>query len=87
MSTIFIERPVTDDEALSTIAHNVTRFRGERSKKWLAQESGTYTTNISRIENAEDMPGAGLLLRVAKALGVSVDDLFTPAPKNNRKRG
>lgn len=87
MSTILAEpRPVTDKEALRIIGENVRRLRGNRTMVWLANEVGTYATNISRIENAEDMPGAGLLLRVAKALDVSVDELFSQPPNNNRKR-
>lgn len=86
MSTILERRPtVTDDEALSNIGKNVRRLRGERSMAWLANEVGTYSANISRLENAQDMPGAGLLSRIAIVLDTSVDELLAPPPKNNRK--
>lgn len=75
-----------DKEALENIAANVVRLRGARSQYWLAKEVRTYPANIARIENAENMPGAGLLSRLAEALGVSVQDLLDPPPSNGRRR-
>lgn len=68
---------VSDEQALKNIARNVIRLRGDRSQNWLAKECGTYAANIARIENEENMPGAGLLARLAEALEVSVDTLLS----------
>lgn len=67
---------VSDKEALSNIAANVAALRGERSRYWLAKATGTYTINITRIENGDHMPGAGLLSRLAEALGVTIETLL-----------
>jgi len=74
---------VSDEEALNNIAKNVAALRGERSRYWLAKETGTYTINITRIENGDHMPGAGLLSRLAEALGVEIERLLQ---KPNRPR-
>lgn len=75
MSTV-----LSDQEALRNIAANVRRLRRDRSRSWLARQTGTYPINITRIENAEHMPGSGLLIRLAEALGASIDDLVAPPP-------
>jgi transcriptional regulator with XRE-family HTH domain len=77
---------VSDEQALKNIAANVIRLRGDRSQYWLAKEVGTYPANIARIENGENMPGAGLLSRLAEALGVSIQVLLDPPPTSNRGR-
>ena len=69
---------MTDQEARDNIARNVLLLRGQRSQKWLADSVGTYPANIARIEGAQSMPGAGLLSRIADALGVGVDALLAP---------
>lgn len=60
------------------IGNNVKR---ERDKKGLSQEvlatkCGFYRTYISLVETAERSPSSYSLYRIAKALGVKVDDLF-----------
>ncbi len=60
------------------IGANVARYRGHRTKVWLARAVGTYPANVSRIEDGAHMPGAGLLVRLAGALKVKVDDLVRP---------
>lgn len=75
---------IDDEEALKNIAENVAKFRGERSRYWLAKQVGVRTNAISGIEDREHMPGAGLVARIAYALGVKVDDLIHATQKNNR---
>lgn len=68
---------LTDEQAMANIAANVRRLRGERSLSWLAREAGTYPINITRVENGENLPGAGLLARLAEALGTTTDALLS----------
>ncbi len=78
---------MSDDQALHNISRNVVRLRGQRSQYWLAKETKTYPSNIARIENADSMPGAGLLSRIAEALETSVDYLLVDHEKKSRKSG
>ena len=68
---------LTDKQALANLAANIHRLRGDRSLAWLAKEAGTYPINIARIENAESMPGAGLVARIAEALETTADALLS----------
>jgi uncharacterized protein YijF (DUF1287 family) len=74
-----------DKEALKRIAENIAHFRGPRSRSWLARSAKTYPINITRIENKESMPGAGLISRIAEALEVSVDQLLAPPFKKSSR--
>ena len=76
---------VTDDQARKNIAANVRRLRGQRSRYWLAKAVDGGTIQITRIERAENMPGAGLLSRLAEALEVTVDTLLSDPKKNSRR--
>ena len=76
---------VSDEDELKRISTNVLRLRGNRSQYWLAKEVGTYPANIARIENGESMPGAGLLSRLAEALGVEISTLLD-APCSRSRR-
>ena len=78
---------MSDSEALENISKNVVRLRGDRSQYWLAKQTGTYPANIARIENAESMPGVGLLSRIADALNCTINDLIKAAGKTSRKTG
>lgn len=78
---------MNDEQALKNIARNVAKLRGNRSRSWLAREAETYPINITRIEAEENMPGAGLLSRIAKALGVSTDALLANPNEKKIPRG
>lgn len=78
---------LTDEQAMANIAANVRRLRGDRSRAWLARETETYPINITRIESAENLPGSGLLARLAEALGTSADALLSiDATKFNSRK-
>jgi transcriptional regulator with XRE-family HTH domain len=90
---------VTDTEALETIAANVRRLMEEKrltyaqlardcsipsegkSKGWTA-----YPSTIEHIAKGENMPGAGLLMRLAEALGVTPNDLMDVHPRRRHRR-
>lgn len=61
-------------------AHNVKRYRLRQgiTQLDLAAKTGTSVRFIVYIENGERMPKADLAYVIAKALGVTVDDLFAP---------
>lgn len=73
--------PVSDKQALKRIAANLRRLRAHRgiSMAALARQIDDYPTSIKRIEDAESMPGVGLLTRISEALGVTVNDLLADA--------
>lgn len=75
---------MTDKQALRVLAKNVKRLREERglSMNALAIKIGTYATNIKRIEDAEDVPGIGLLLRLCDGLGSTPNDLLRAVDTN-----
>lgn len=75
---------MTDKQALRRIAHNVKKLRTERglSMGQLARLIDDYSPTIKRIEDEQNMPGVGLLTRIAEALGVTVNDLLE-APERN----
>lgn len=77
-------KAVSDQQALSRIAQNMRRFRGTRSLSDVARGAKTFPAAIKRIEDEENMPGVGLLTRIADALSVSVSDLLADPRKNSR---
>ncbi len=70
----------TDDEVRSTIARNVGRLREAAGINLaeLARRAGVTTIQVSRVERGMHSPGVGLSLRIAQALGGSVEDLAAP---------
>ncbi len=77
---------MSDEHAMKNIAANVARLRGDRSRSWLANEAGTYPISITRIEAAKNMPGGGLLKRLAEALGTTADGLLSDPRESSRTR-
>jgi len=61
----------------NNIAANLRRLLERRgwTQAELAQRSGETEATISRIMRAQQMPGAGILARIAVALDVSQDRL------------
>lgn len=73
---------MTDQQALRRISRNLRQFREEQglSMSALARAIGGFPSAIQRIEDGNNMPGVGLLTRLAEALGKSMDD-FLEEPK------
>jgi putative transcriptional regulator len=46
------------------------------SLRWLARKVGCGASTLSAVERGERVPGVYLALRIAKALGTSVSDLW-----------
>lgn len=67
-----------DSELEYVIAHNIIKLRKEKkiTQKQLATVLKTQQSVISRIENADQNITIGNLKEIAKALNVSVLDIF-----------
>jgi transcriptional regulator with XRE-family HTH domain len=67
-----------DKEILKTLGRNVKRIRQDRawSQEELAAKAGVHRTYIGGIESVGRNVSVINLVRIAKALGVSVDDLL-----------
>ena len=65
------------------LGERVKHCRGERnlSQEALAEEVGQSRINISRIENGDRLPSLDIIVKIANALHVSVDDLLVDSLK------
>lgn len=61
------------------LAHNikVERVKRDLTQEQLAELSEISTKHITKIENANVTPSAYLVFKIAKAMNVSIDKLFT----------
>lgn len=59
--------------------NNLQKIRWEKnlSQKTLSQKSGVSQSVISSVENGLTTPNLATALRLAKALGVSVEEIFS----------
>lgn len=76
---------IDDAETKANIAANVKRLRGAKSYSQVARDCCTptwkaYPATIEQIEKGQHMPGSGLLVRLAEALGCTTNDLVSPPP-------
>lgn len=76
---------ISDEEALENISTNLVLILQERGwrQRDLVRKTGESDNAISRIVRGLNMPGAGLLARIAEALHVNVDKLIGPPPDLN----
>lgn len=67
-----------DYEAKLVIAYNVNKLleKQEHSRYWLAKEINSHQSTLADVCHGRKICGAGLLTRIAKALGVTADDLL-----------
>ena len=72
---------VDDKEALRRISNNLRRLRGDVSLSEIARRCKTYPTAIKRIEDGENMPGVGLLTRIAASIHAPFDEFLKPVRK------
>jgi transcriptional regulator with XRE-family HTH domain len=82
MSTV-----LSDDQAKANIAANVSRLLREKgiTQRSLASKTDEPEMTISRIVRGTNMPGSGLLARIAEALSASVDELLATPKRNSRR--
>ena len=76
-----------DEELKQNIKANVAsrlRLLGW-SQKELARRTGENQPTINRVCRGENLPGTGVLHRIAEALGSSLDQLTSPPPQENSR--
>ena len=76
---------MNDKTTQMVIAANVRRLLRESnwSQAELARQSDTSEIHISRVVRGQAMAGGGLIGRIAKSFGVSIDSLYTKSRKNS----
>ncbi len=85
-----MQQVVSDKTTLENIAANVARLRNGKSYSQLARDVSidddrAYPATIERIEKGVNMPGAGLLKRLAEALGTTTDALMSDPPTTGKR--
>lgn len=67
-----------DHETKLVIAYNVNKLleKQGRSRYWLAKVTDGHQSTLADVCHGRKVCGAGLLTRIAKALGVTADDLL-----------
>ncbi len=70
----------TDREVRQTIAGNVQYFLEVRglSRRDLAKRTGDPVASVARVAAGSHTSGTGIVVRVADALGVTLDRLLLP---------
>jgi transcriptional regulator with XRE-family HTH domain len=65
------------DETLAAFGRNVAKFRNKRgfSQDKLAEQANLDRTYVSGIERGVRNPGIKVVIRLARGLSVSIDDL------------
>ena len=76
---------LSDDDVLRNLAANVQRLLAARewSQQQLSRATGEDPMTISRIIRGKNMPGTGVIARVAEAFDVSIDRLTGTPPEQN----
>lgn len=59
----------TDELRLKRLGSEIAALLGDRSQGWLAEQARVSQPTISRIVRGQQRPDAGILARIARALG------------------
>ena len=84
------ETPRPSPDILRLLGAQVKKIRNDRglSQTAVADAAGITYKHLGRIELAQSEAGADMLVRIAKALGVTVGELFeTITPSSRTRRG
>ena len=78
---------LTDDEVRENIAANVKRLLLDRgwNQSELARRAMESHANVNRVLHARQLPGSGILARIAEAFDVSTDRLLSAPPATSAK--
>ena len=76
---------MNDEITKQVLAANLQRILHEKnwSVRKLARECGDPINTIARVVRGENLPKAGLIVRIADALGGSIDELFDARKKSS----
>ncbi len=79
---------ITDDDAKLYVAANVQSLLEKQGHTvyWLMKTTRDLPNRIYPVVRGETIPTAGLLCRIATALGVTADDLMARPPKKNLEK-
>ena len=68
----------SENRIVRDLALRIRELRHEKgwSQEWLAEEAGIHRTYLGGIETARRNPSLRNLIRIARALGVSMANLF-----------
>lgn len=71
---------LTDDEIRDVIGRNVAALLVVRglSRRDVAKKTGDPVATVARVASGRHIAQAGVIIRIAAALGVTVDRLLTP---------
>lgn len=81
---------MTDDDVLQNVGPRLRALRGERGRTLseVAADTGISVSTLSRLESGGRRPTLELLLPLARAYGVALDDVVdVPAPADPRVNG
>lgn len=75
---------VTDEVAMAVLAQNLKAALDARdmSQRELSRSTGDPIMTINDIVNAKSLPRIGVVVRIADALGLSIDELFEARKKS-----
>lgn len=78
---------MSDDQTKAVLADNIQHLMkvSGKSQRALARETKDPLMTINGIVRGKHMPGAGVLTRIAEALGTTVEKLLTSSRKKTRK--
>jgi len=82
-----MSKVLTDQEMLRNLSENlaISLDAQEMSQAELARRIGENEMRVSRYVRGESMPGTGVILRIAEALDVSLEELTLPPKKRKKK--
>lgn len=78
-----VKKPVARLVVVRPLGEQVRRLRNDRglSQETLAERASLNYKYLGRIELAQVSAGAAVLIRLARALGVTVGELFETTPR------
>jgi len=74
---------------MQAVGHHLKtlRLNAGLSLRELARQIEVHPSNVSFWENQDTFPSSSILLKMASALGVSVDEILGATPKKNIPKG
>lgn len=74
---------MNESQAKDRISRNLRKLRGNKSLAEIARRARTYPTAIKEIEETSRMPSVWMLIRLASALNVDLNEFIRPIRRNH----